>query len=711
MHDDLGTALLHHRQGQLDQAARHYQAILAGSPDHPDALHLLGVVAHQLSAHARAVVLIGEAIARRPDVSAYHANLAEAHRALGQLDQAAASCRTALLLSPDSPEADNTLGVVLLAQNQPEEAAAQFRRALGVRPTFALAASNLGNALRLVGDSEQALVQFRAAVRLDPGLGEAHSNLGQLLLERKQLEEALVHCREAIRLRPDLAAGHSNLGNVLREMNRLEEARASYAEALRLAPGIGMVHNNMAQALQEEGRLDEARPWYERALQLEPQSPRIHSNLASLLAEQEKHDESAACYELALRLDPVYAEAHNGLGWVRHEQGRLDEAQALYRRAIQHKPGLAAAHCNLGSVLEELGDLDGAQWCFREALGHDARLPGALAQLAALLRKALPDADREAMQHLLDDPYLSEGQRGCLHFGLAQALDARKEYVQAAMHLARANAISVAEWRKRGQSYDPAEHTRFVDRLIATFTPEFFERSRGLGLESEQPVFIVGLPRSGTTLTEQVMASHSQVFGAGELRLGRESFERLGAQPLDQVARRHLEELRALASRERQRPEFERVVDKMPDNYLHLGLLAVLFPRAKFIHCRRDLRDVAVSCWMTNFRHIRWASDPDHIATRFQDYRRLDGHWRQVLPVEVLEVEYEETVADLEGVARRLVAFCGLEWEPACLAFHQSKRPVRTASVSQVRQPVYTGSVARWKHYEQALGALFARLA
>ena len=148
----------------------------------------------------------------------------------------------------------------------------------------------------------------------------------------------------------------------------------------------------------------------------------------------------------------------------------------------------------------------------------------------------------------------------------------------------------------------------------------------------------------------------------------------------------------------------------MPDNYLYLGLLAALFPRAKFIHCRRDLRDVAVSCWMTHFRHLRWANDPEHIAARFREYQRLMEHWRAVLPVSVLEVHYEETVADLPGAARRLVEWCGLDWEPACLAFHEGKRPVRTASVVQVRQPVYTRSVARWRNYERDLGALFAAL-
>ncbi len=148
----------------------------------------------------------------------------------------------------------------------------------------------------------------------------------------------------------------------------------------------------------------------------------------------------------------------------------------------------------------------------------------------------------------------------------------------------------------------------------------------------------------------------------------------------------------------------------MPENYLYLGLIAALFPRAKLIHCRRDLRDVAVSCWMTNFRHLRWAADPEQIVLRFHEYGRLMAHWKNVLPVPVLEVDYEDTVADLEGVARRLVAWVGLEWEPACLAFHETRRPVRTASVMQVRQPLYTRSVARWKHYEEDLGAVFERL-
>src|SRR5262249_3676800 len=210
-------------------------------------------------------------------------------------------------------------------------------------------------------------------------------------------------------------------------------------------------------------------------------------------------------------------------------------------------------------------------------------------------------------------------------------------------------------------------------------------------------------------------------FGAGELRYVRETFEALPralnreATPMEclggldreaagRLAGHHLDRLRGLSG------QALRGADQMPDNCLDLGLIATLFPRAKLIHCRRDLRDVAVSCWMTNFRHIRWACDVGHIASRFREYRRLMGHWRRVLPVPLLEVDYEETVADLEGVARRLVGWCGLEWEPACLAFHENRRPVRTASVTQVRQPIYKKSVARWKHYEHALAPLFTQL-
>jgi tetratricopeptide (TPR) repeat protein len=731
MQDPLQVAIQHHQLGRLQEAGRIYQSVLARNPNHPDALHLLGVVAHQLGQHQQAAQLISRAIALRSSVPAYYANLAEVWRALGQLDKAVECCRIALRLQPNYPEAINNLGLALLQVGKIAEAIDQFQAALQLRPNFAMAHNNLANALRTQGDLEAAIHHFRQAVECDPKLAEAHSNLGQLLCERQQLPEALQHCQKAVELRPSFAEAHSNLGNVLREMGKLDEARQHYVEALRLNPAIGMIYNNMAQLLQEEGKLPEALAWYQEALARDRNTPRIYCNLASALSELDRYDEAIAQYKIALRLDPKCPEAYNGLGFVCHEQGRDAEAKKHYQTALQFKPDFAPAHCNLGTLLEELNDLEGAEKAFRAALLHDPTHAGAKAQLATLLRGKLPDEDLEAMRRQLAEPDLLPGKRAVLHFGLAQALDARKQYAEAAEHLREANALALEAWRKRGEIYDPDKHHQFISEMMAVCTAEFFERLRGLGLDSERPIFIVGLPRSGTTLIEQILASHSQVFGAGELRFAREDFEslpavmrshppetpepasgepamaylsRLDREAIHTIAQRHLDKLHALNS------TALRVADKMPDNYMYLGMLAVLFPKAKFIHCRRDLRDIAVSCWMTNFRQIRWANSLDHIASRFLEYQRLMAHWQATLPVPLLHVDYEETVADLEGVARRLVAWCGLEWEPACLEFYQTERPVRTASVTQVRQPIYTRSVARWKNYEPALGSLFEKL-
>jgi hypothetical protein len=291
----------------------------------------------------------------------------------------------------------------------------------------------------------------------------------------------------------------------------------------------------------------------------------------------------------------------------------------------------------------------------------------------------------------------------------------------AARWMRDANALTAGT--RRGQNdFVPADHERFVDDLLKHFKADFFARAAGAGSASRRPVFVFGLPRSGTTLVEQILASHPRVHGAGELRLGRQSFEAipsllgrdslpmdcitdLDAETISRLAELHLERLKAFA------PESaERVVDKMPDNYMYVGLLAALFPRAVFIHCHRDLRDVALSCWMTDFRSMSWPSQTEHIAARFRQYRRLMDHWLAVLPVAMSEVDYEETVSDLEGVARRLVEACGLEWDARCLDFHQNKRPVRTASLVQIRRPVYNSSVGRWKNYESELADLFKAL-
>jgi tetratricopeptide (TPR) repeat protein len=719
--DDLKAALEHHRAGRLPQAVALYHRLLAADPSQPDVLHLAGMAALQQGDARKAIDLITRAVALKPGTAAYLCNLGEAFRAAGNAAKAADCLRTALRLQPAYPQAANNLGLALQAQGRLAESAEQFRAAVNMNPRYASAHNNLANALRLLNDRPGALDHYRLAAQAQPDSAEAHSNLGQMLLETGHVDEALVHCRRSVELRPNFAEAHSNLGNVLREQGDLSHAKACYRRALALKPGLAMAYNNLGQALQEEGDLEGAVSCYHQALAREPDSARFHTNLASALDAAERYAEAAERYRKAIQCDPAYAGAHNGLGFALDEMGELAEAETHLREAIRLEPDLAAAHVNLGNVQQQLGRLPAAEDCFRQAILYKPDYAVAHGQLATLLRGRLPDEDLRNMQSLLEGGNASEAGGAALHFGLAHVLDARGQFDLAAEHLRQANALQLAGLRKRGRSYRADDHTTFVDNMIAACTPQLFERTRGLGSESQRPIFVIGLPRSGTTLTEQILASHSQVFGAGELRFGRQDFEglpaalgchdapfeclpKLDGTAIGRLAQTHLV---ALADLDERAPN---VVDKMPDNYLYLGLLQILFPRARFIHVRRDLRDTAVSCWMTNFKQIRWACDEEHIARRFADYQRLMTHWRGVLPEPLLEVDYEETVADVERVARRLVEWCGLAWEPQCLAFHETARPVRTASVSQVRQPIYARSVQRWRNYQPSLASLFARL-
>jgi tetratricopeptide (TPR) repeat protein len=707
-----------HRQGKLDQAELIYRQILDEAPQHADALHLLGVVSHQRGQFARAVALIRRAVALAPNAGAYYSNLAESCRMAGDAAAAVAAARRAIELVPQNADGHNHLGLALQGQGQFAEAAAAFRRAIGLRPDFALAHNNLGSALRELGQNDEALAEFREAVRLAPNLPPALSNLGQSLLEKGERDEAEKHCREAVRLAPAFPEGLSNLGNVLRAQDNLKDAKECYELALKMRPNVAMIHGNLGQALQQEGNLADAIKCYERAAALDPTSPRFESYLASALVEKEDYDAAIDHYRKALALKPDFPEALNGLGSVLHERGDFRAAVASFEEALRQKPDFADAYSNMAGAYAELGDLEKSNFYYREALRCDPDYTGALGVLATHLRDKLPGEDVEKMKEFLAREHLSEWRRATLHHGLAHVYDAAKQYGLAADHAARGNAYRKEVWARQGKAYNREEHAGFVSFLFKQFQPPFFERVKGWGLDTEVPVFVVGMPRSGTTLLEQILGSHPQVHGAGELPVAKEVFDQvpkwlgvkaapavcvpqLTREVVQQAGKEHLTRLRAL------HPTAARVVDKMPDNYMWLGFLAAIFPRAKFIYSKRDLHDVAVSCWVTNFKQIRWACDMEDIASRIKNHLRIMDHWRAVLPVPVLEVEYEQTVEDLEGVARKMIDFCGLEWNPACLAFHESKRTVRTASLSQVRQPVYKKSVRRWKNYEEPLGPLF----
>ena len=717
----LWLAMQHYRAGQLQQAEQTGLEVLRADRAQPDALHLLGVIALHRAQWQTAAEHLRKAIALSPPNAQLHLDLGVASYQAGNPQQAEQSFREALRLKSDFAEAHNNLGNALRDQGRFSEAEASFTMALHLRPHYAEAHNNLGNVLLNLGRPTEAENCYRQALQFKPDYVEAYNNLGNVYQKLGRPTEAEACIRSALRLRPQFAEALNNLGNVLLDLGRPAEAGTCYQKALQLRPSFVEAHTNLGSVYLELARYAEAEACQRAALRLQPDCADVHNNLGIVLMSLARHAEAEDCFRTAIRFNPNHAEAHNNLGIALWEQGQLAEAETSYRTALRLRPDFAKAHTHLGILLRELGRQDEAETCYRMALRYDPDNGVAHGQLALLLGKKLPDTDLAAVQQALDRHPEAVESRLIMHFGLAQVHDSRAEYAAAAKHARQANALCQTLWRQQGRSYDPQSHVDFVDRLIATFTPELFARLQGLGSDSERPVFIIGLPRSGTTLTEQVLASHSQVFGAGELTYMRDNFaalagsrndnaakleglESLNGTTVRQLTARHLERLQALNA------TAARVVDKVPENYLYAGLIAILFPRARLIHCRRDLRDVALSCWMTNFRHIRWAADLDHIAARFVAYRRLMDHWCRVLPMSMLDVDYEEMVRDLEGSARRLIAWCGLQWEPACLAFHATARPIRTASTTQVRQPIYRSSVGRWQHYREELASLFARL-
>jgi len=720
--DEFTSAVRLHQAGDLVAAARLYESILDRDTTHADALHLLGLARHQQGQSRLAVDLIGRAVALRPSVAIFRATLGEACRALGRFEWAASCCRAAIELGLNDPAVQNHLGLALHALGRPAEAAPAFRAVLEQWPDDAAAYTNLGTALRALDSNDEALGHFRRAVALDPKLAAAQTNLGQLLLDLDRPGEALPHCREAVILQPHLPEAHNNLGNAHRALGQFAEALHCYGEALRLNPSLAQAHVNLGLTLQKVERWDEALPCLRRASELEPTSLVFLGVLAEAAGERELFDEATACYQRMLKLDPEHAAAHNALGWLLQEAGRLAEAAEHLRRSLALRPEHAIAHVNLGDVYQKLGDFETAEMCFRAALQPEQSAGAALARLALLLGGKLPDADRAHIEDRLARSDAADPARIILLYGLAGVHDAQKRYARAADCAREANSLSKAELERRRLAYDPAEHEHLVSGLMEAIGPSHFSRLDGAGIDTRRPVFVVGLPRSGTSLVEQILASHSRCRGAGELPLTRQDFKALpellncDQPPVACIALLTRETVRRLAAwHEYRLHEIDggmaaRIADKMPDNYLHLGLLATLFPRAVLIHCRRDLRDLAVSCWMTGFRSVRWTSDVHHIASRFEQHHRLMNHWRAVLPVPIHEFDYEETVADLEATARRLLAACDLDWEPACLDFHRTRRPVRTASFTQVRQPIYHSSVGRWRNYQSELADLFASL-
>jgi tetratricopeptide (TPR) repeat protein len=672
----LEAALAHHQAGRLAQAESLYRQILEAEPGHADALHLLGMIALQGGKLDSAVDLIGRAI---------HAN-------------------------PLNPMCYLNLGIALEDQGKLDAAIDSYRKTLELKPDYADALVNLGNVFQKQDRLDASAEHYREALSLKPGYAEVHSNLGNVLRTQGKLDEAIESHLRALAFKPDYTEAHYNLANALRDQGRLDEAIARYQQALSLQPDHAEAYCNLGFALQHMGEPDKAIEHFLHALSLKPDHAEAYNNLGNALNDKGKLEEAVECYRQALAFRPEFAEAHHNLGNVLLEQNKLDEALEHYRKALTLKPDYADAHAALAGIHIDFGRFEEAQLELTRALELQSEHPVAWALLAQLRKMTPADTDWvDTALRLLSrsHPPLSAHETITMQFALGKYYDDTKQYDLAFDACRQGNLLR----RERRESFYSSRLSHFFDALIATCTAEGMDRQREGASQSERPVLVVGMPRSGTSLIEQIIASHPEAIGAGELKFwgahglaSRESVLSDDYKPefLSGIAGEYEQFL------QRYSDKAARIVDKMPSNFAWLSFIHAVFPQARIIHTRRNPVDTCLSIYFQNFDSSHsYATDLDDLAYYYREYARLMRHWRSVLPADrFLEVPYEALVDDQESWSRRIIEFLGLEWDERCLDFHRTERKVATSSNWQVRQKIYRTSKARWKNYEKHLGPL-----
>jgi tetratricopeptide (TPR) repeat protein len=609
--------------------------------------------------------------------------------------------------TPEHADAHHLLGLIAYGAGRIEEAADHIIRAIQIDETNPAYHANYGAVANLRGMPQEAEASSRYAIGLNPDYGEAYNNLAVSLEVQGRLDEAARACRDAIRLTPGNADARVNMGNLLMRQGEPGAAVESYRFAIELAPAHAMAHANLGSALHRQGKLKEAEAACRRAIDINPASAEAHNNLGTILMAAADRSAAVLAFRQAITFKPEYPEAHLNLGSALYVLDRFADSEAAYRDLLEMIPDWPEALNGLGVVLLAGSRLEEAEECFRRAAEAKPEFSQAVYNLASSGAQ-MDDKLISAMEDRAADEGLAGNERIDFHFALGQIYDAKGEADAAFAHFRSGNGLRRAALAAEGHGFDADDHDRLVGRICGAFPPGSFEG--GKGIEDERPVFIVGMPRSGTTLVEQIAASHASVFGAGEgggiadmvSRLPGDFPENMEAlEDPEALARAYMERLGTLA------PESLRIIDKTPFNFLYLGLIARLFPQARIVHCRRDAMDTGLSCYFQNFAAPHpWSTELGDLGRYMEAEARLMKHWHEVLPMPVFEIRYEDLVADQEGQSRRLIDALGLPWDAACLAFHENKRWVRSASNWQVRRPLHGASVGRWKAYKEHLGPL-----
>jgi tetratricopeptide (TPR) repeat protein len=612
------------------------------------------------------------------------ANLATAlkHHRSQEVDEAETLYRAILSKVPRHPTALHMLGVIELQRGNAEAAIGLINEAIAVQPGLPEPWVNLGNAMRVLNRPEEAIESYRQAIALKPDMILAHSQLAEVLMHLGRYEAAITHLHSAIAIDAASVPVRVALATALRQAGRPAEAAQCWREAIALEPNRAESYYAMGLQFGESGQWPEALRCHRRAADLRPENPLFYCGQGAALIHLHDAEAAAAAFRKAADMTPNLKEAWSGLGWAERMLGHFEQADAFFQKVRDLDPTNSLAYKYLSTDGEKA-----------------------------------PDGAEQQLVTMLERPESSVDDRISAGFGIGRLLDNAGRYNEAFSRYAAANALVRKSWPAWGERFDAATFRQAIDRLIDRYTPRYLAEMGDIGNLSELPVFVVGMPRSGTTLVEQICSSHSRVFGAGELADISRIVVTLGGQQaaesgsIDGAAARRLADMHVVKLHGLGRGAV-RVVDKMPDNIIAVGLIALLFPRARIVYCSRDNRDVALSCYFQVFNAGAqfFSYDLVDCGRRCRQVARLASHWLNLLPARMIEVNYETLIADPEGQSRRLIAFLGLDWEPACLDFHRTERTVTTVSHWQVRQPLYQSSVGRWKNYEKHLGPLFSAL-
>lgn len=651
-------------QGRFQEAAKDARALIARYPQGHRLHNILGAAEAGLGNIETALAAYRRSIEMKPDYAEAHSNMGATLFRLGRYDEAADCLRRALAIDPDHAQASGNLGAALCALGRYGEAEQVLRNALDVQPENPDLLGNLGAALKELGRIDDAAGILQAAVDAGPGSPMAYSNLAAVLLRQGQLARAEAACREALRLRPDFPDALNNLARVLVMAGRYQDAVGVCRQALSLAPDFSQARINLASALIDLGRYEDAAENCRAVLKIQPENAEAHINLGQAYYVLGRHEDAFAAFEKAVDLAPDNPVALCNYGNVLRDLGRHAEAHQNYSRAIEKHPGSAIAHLGLSRM---------------KSFSRD-------------------DPQIAEMERQLQSGRLSNRDKVRMNFALAKAHDDLDRTDAAFARYLEANRLHRATFE-----YDLADERALFERIKRESLGPVEPAAGGAG--RPVPVFVLGMPRSGTTLVEQILASHSQVWGAGELNFLEHAIASVpSAHPTryPEIGRRYRAALDELAVSE------PYVTDKMPLNFRWIHFITAALPDARIIHVRRDPRATCWSIFTQLFGAVgnRYGYDLAELARYYLLYRDLMAFWDRTYPGRIHHLDYEVLTTHQERETQRLIAFLGLDWEEACLDFHLTERRVSTISTGQVRNRMYAGSSDRWRRYERHLAPM-----